>query len=109
MEYHKTWVYLAKLFGFEIVGSVQSKPGVEPGPKHLEELRTLIASQKVKEIIVDNFCRAPGPEPPAREPGVKVAVLPGQPGGEAGTDDYVAFMNHVIDRLVAPPSRPHSE
>jgi ABC-type Zn2+ transport system substrate-binding protein/surface adhesin len=46
IEYHKTWIYLAKLFGFEIVGSIQSKPGVEPGPKHIEELKSTIAARR---------------------------------------------------------------
>jgi ABC-type Zn uptake system ZnuABC Zn-binding protein ZnuA len=100
IEYHKSWVYLAKLFGFEIVGSIQSKPGVEPGPKHLEELRSTIAAQKVKGIIVDNFYPVAVPEALARETGVKVAVVPGQPGGEAGTDDYVGFIGNIVDRLV---------
>jgi len=100
IEYHKTWVYLARLLGFEIVGSIQSKPGVEPGPKHLEELKALIGSQKVKEIIVDNFYPLSVPEALARETGVKVAVVPGQPGGEPGTEDYVGFMSHVVDKLV---------
>jgi zinc/manganese transport system substrate-binding protein len=100
IEYHKTWVYLGKLFGFEIVGSIQSKPGVEPGPKHLEELRSTIAAQKVKGIIVDNFYPVSVPEALARETGIKVAVVPGQPGGEAGTEDYVAFISYIVDRLV---------
>ena len=100
IEYHKTWVYLAKILGFEMVGSIQSKPGIEPGPKHIEELKALIAAQKVKEIIVDNFYDPSVPNALARDTGVKVAVVPGQPGGEAGTDDYVGFMGFVIDRLV---------
>jgi zinc/manganese transport system substrate-binding protein len=100
IEYHKTWIYLAKLLGFEIVGSVQSKPGVPPGPRHVEALKTLIGAQKVREIIVDNFYPLDIPEALARETGVKVAVVPGQPGGEAGTDDYIAFMDHVIGKLV---------
>jgi zinc/manganese transport system substrate-binding protein len=100
IEFHKTWVYLAKLLGFEIVGSVQAKPGVPPGPRHFDELKKLIAGQKVKAIIVDNFYPLDVPEALARETGVKVAVVPGQPGGEAGTEDYVAFMSHVIDKLV---------
>src|SRR5258705_11547 len=86
--------------GFEIVGSIQSKPGVEPGPKHIEELKALITSQKVKGIIVDNFYDPAVPNALARDTGVKVAVVPGQPGGEAGTDDYVQFIGFVIDRLV---------
>ena len=100
LEYHKTWIYLAKILGFEIVGSIQSKPGIEPGPKHIEELKTIIAAQKVKEIIVDNFYDPSVPNALARDTGVKVAVVPGQPGGDAGTDDYVGFMGFVIDRLV---------
>ena len=100
IEFHRTWIYLAKLFGFEIVGSIQPKPGVEPGPKHVEELKSLISSQKVKFIIVDNFYPVSVPEALARETGAKVAVVPGQPGGEAGTDDYVQFIGFIIDRLV---------
>jgi len=100
IEYHKTWIYLGKILGFEIVGSIQSKPGIEPGPKHIEELKAIIAAQKVKEIIVDNFYDPSVPNALARDTGVKVAVVPGQPGGEAGTDDYVGFMGFVIDRLV---------
>jgi zinc/manganese transport system substrate-binding protein len=100
IEFHRTWIYLAKLFGFEIVGSIQPKPGVEPGPKHLEELKERISSQKVKFIIVDNFYPLSVPETLARESGMKVAVVPGQPGGEAGTDDYVQFIGFIVDRLV---------
>lgn len=100
IEYHKTWIYLAKLLGFEIAGSIQSKPGVEPGPKHIEELKSIIAARKVKEIIVDNFYDPSVPNALARDTGVKVALVPGQPGGEPGTEDYVKFMDFVIDRLV---------
>lgn len=100
IEYHKTWIYLGKILGFEIVGSIQSKPGIEPGPKHIEELKAIIAAQKVKLIIVDNFYDPSVPNALARDTGVKVAIVPGQPGGEAGTEDYVAFMGFVIDRLV---------
>ncbi|HLF94516.1 MAG TPA: metal ABC transporter substrate-binding protein [Planctomycetota bacterium] len=100
IEYHKTWTYAAKLFGFEIVGSIQSKPGIEPGPRHIEELKKVIADRKVKGIIVDNFYEMAVPNALARETGVKVAVVPGQPGGEAGTEDYVAFLTHVLEKLV---------
>jgi zinc/manganese transport system substrate-binding protein len=100
LEFHRTWIYLAKLLGFEIVGYIQPKPGVEPGPKHIEELKSLIAAQKVKTIIVDNFYPLSVPEALAKEAGAKVAVVPGQPGGEAGTDDYVQFIGFIIDKLV---------
>ena len=49
---------------------------------------------------MDNFYSPAVPEALARDTGVKVAIVPGQPGGEAGTDDYVAFIGFIIDRLV---------
>ena len=100
IEYHKTWIYLAKICGFELVGSIQSKPGIEPGPKHVADLKKIIADQKVKSIIVYNFYDPSVPNALSRDTGVKVAIVPGQPGGEAGTDDYVSFVTHVLEKLV---------
>lgn len=100
LEYHKSWIYLAKLLGFELVGSVQVKPGIEPGPKHVEVLKELIPKEKVRLVIVDNFYDPSVPNALARETGVKVVIVPGQPGGEAGTEDYVAFMDRVVGLLV---------
>jgi zinc/manganese transport system substrate-binding protein len=99
IEFHKSWIYLAKTFGFEIVGSVQPKPGIEPGPQHLQSLAALIRDQKVRVIIVDNFYSLASPNALAEQTGAKVAVVPNQPGGE-GTADYAAFIDKVLDTLV---------
>ena len=100
IEFHKSWIYVVKLFGFEIVGNVQPKPGIEPGPKDLNDLEALMKAQKVKFIIVDNFYNPSNPRALAEKTGAKVAIVPNQPGGEAGTDDYFKFMDHVLDKLV---------
>jgi len=99
VEFHKSWVYLAKTFGFEIVGSVQPKPGIEPGPQHLQALTALIRAQKVRVILVDNFYGLANPNALAEQAGAKVAVVPNQPGGE-GPADYVAFVDRVLDTLL---------
>ncbi len=101
VEFHKTWVYLAKVVGFEIVGSVEPKPGIKPGPRHLEELRGTIRSQGVRLILVENYQDLGNPRDLAGKTGAKVVVVPSQPGGEPGTGDYFKFMDHVLDRLVA--------
>jgi zinc/manganese transport system substrate-binding protein len=99
VEFHKSWVYLAKTFGFEIIGSVQPKPGIEPGPQHMQSLAALIRDQKVRAIIVDNFYSLANPNALAEQTGAKVAVVPNQPGGE-GPADYVAFIDKVLDTLL---------
>jgi ABC-type Zn uptake system ZnuABC Zn-binding protein ZnuA len=100
VEFHKTWVYDARLFGFEIVGSVQPKPGIEPGPKDLSDLVEKMKAEKVRIIIVDNFYNPANPRKLAEATGAKVAIVPNQPGGEKDTDDYFKFMDHVLDKLV---------
>ena len=100
VEFHKTWVYDAKLFGFEIIGSVQPKPGIEPGPKDLSDLADKMKAEKVKFIIVDNFYSPANPRKLAEETGAKIAIVPNQPGGEKDTEDYFKFMDHVIDKMV---------
>ena len=86
--------------GFEIIGSVEKKPGIQPGPKHLEDMENLMRAQKVRVLIVDNFYDPSYAKALGERAGAKVAVVPNQPGGEAGTEDYVKFMDHVIDRLL---------
>jgi len=99
IEFHKSWVYLARTFGFEIVGSVQPKPRIEPGPQHLQALADLVRDQKVRVILVDNFYSLANPNALAEQTGAKVAVVPNQPGGE-GTADYAAFIDRVLDTLL---------
>ncbi|MBI4161868.1 MAG: zinc ABC transporter substrate-binding protein [Acidobacteria bacterium] len=100
VQFHKTWVYLSKLLGFQIVGSIEPKPGIKPGPKHLQSLRDLMESQGVRLLIVENYQDPSDPNALAAATGAKVVIVPTQPGGEAGTDDYFQLMDYVIDRLV---------
>ena len=100
VEFHKTWIYFAKLFGFELVGSVQPKPGMSPGPKDLLALAGTMAKNGVKLIIVDNFYPTAEPKSLADKTGAKVALVPDQPGGEVGAEDYFKFIDFVLDRMV---------
>ena len=100
IEFHRTWIYLAKLFGFEIVGAIEAKPGIDSGPKHLVDLVATMKSRKAKLIIVENFQDSSKPTRVAKESGAVVVTLPAQPGGEEGTDGYVAFIDRVVTKLV---------
>lgn len=100
VEFHKTWAYFSRLFGFEIVGSVEPKPGIKPGPKHLQELEETIKGKGVRVIVVENYQDLANPRHLAERTGARVAVLPTQPGGEAGTGDFVKLVDHVLDRML---------
>ena len=100
VQQHKIWVYFAKLFDFQLVGSVEERPWIPPGPPHLRQLIDTIRNEKVRLIVVDNFYDPANARWLAEQTGAKVAIVPDQPGGEAGTDDYFKFIDHVLDRML---------
>lgn len=98
VEFHKTWIYFAKLFGFEIVGSVQPKPGIEPTARHLAGLTETMRGAGVRILIVDDFYDPSYARALAERTDARVAIVPSQP---AGGQSYFRFMDGLIDRLVA--------
>jgi len=36
------WAYFARAFGFQIVGTIEEKPGIPPGPQHVLEITRTI-------------------------------------------------------------------
>jgi zinc/manganese transport system substrate-binding protein len=100
VEFHRTWIYFARLFGFQIVGSIEEKPGIEPGGRHLADLAATMKEKKARLIIVENYQGMSAPRRVAEEAGAVVVTIPAQPGGEPGTDAYVAFIDHLVTKLV---------
>ena len=101
IEFHKVWSYFASTFGFELVGTIEEKPGIAPGPRHVTDTVAKVKASKVKLILVDNFYDPALPRRIAKEGGAKAVVLPNQVRGEKGVNDYFSLMNHVIDAMVA--------
>lgn len=101
VEFHKVWVYFASTFGFELVGTIEEKPGIAPGPRHVSDTVKLVQARKVKLILVDNFYDPALPRRIARDGGAKAVVLPNQVRGEKRARDYFALIDHVLDAMVA--------
>ncbi|HXG62622.1 MAG TPA: metal ABC transporter substrate-binding protein [Planctomycetota bacterium] len=100
VEFHRTWVYFARLFGLEIVGSVEPKPGIAPGPQHLARLRELLRQGGAGLILVENYQDLSNPRALEEQTGVRMVVLPTQPGGEPGTEDYFKMIDFILGRLL---------
>jgi len=101
LEFHKVWVYFASTYGFEIIGTIEEKPGIAPGPRHVTDTIDKVKANKVKLILVDNFYDPALPRRIAKEGGAKAVVLPNQVKGEKGINDYFSLMDHVIGAMVA--------
>ncbi len=101
IEFHKIWAYTAATFGFQLVGTIEEKPGIAPGPRHVRDTIALVRSAPVKLILVDNFYDPALPERIAREGGARAVIIPNQVRGEKGVNDYFSLMEHVLRAMVA--------
>jgi len=99
VTYHKSWEYFTGRFGLEVVGEMESKPGVAPSPAHLAELITTMNAQGAKVIIREPFYPENLTRVVADKTGATVLTLPESPGGVPGTDDYFSFMDYIVKQV----------
>jgi len=99
VSYHETWTYLARRFGFKVVGYCEPKPGIPPTPNDLEKLIKVMKSQGVKAIIKAPVYPDKIPNFVASQTGAKVYTLPAHVEGVAEVKDYFALFDYLIAKL----------
>ena len=100
-EFHKVWVYFARVFGLQLLGTIEEKPGIPPGPQHVRQVIETVRSEKARLILVDNFYDPSLPNSIARETGAVVVLLPNQVGGEPGIKTYFDLIDLLIRKMTA--------
>ena len=101
VEFHKVWIYFARIFGIQLMGTVEERPGIPPGPQHVRQVTELVRSQKIPLIMVDNFYDPSLPNSIARQTGAAVVLLPNQVEGEPEIKTYFDLIDHLIHQLSA--------
>jgi ABC-type Zn uptake system ZnuABC Zn-binding protein ZnuA len=100
ISYHEEWNYFADEFGMTYFGTVELKPGIDPTPRHIEEL---IASMKAEHVpIVVREPQFPEKVPAliAEQTGAKLITLPIMPGAVPHTDTYIEMMDYIVKTMV---------
>lgn len=103
--YHRTWSYLARRFGFEVVGYCEPKPGIEPSPADIRDLVETMARERARLIIHAPVYSPRIPLAVAREvekragQPVRVMMLPAHVGGVPEAGDYFALFDYLLTKL----------
>jgi zinc/manganese transport system substrate-binding protein len=99
VAYHQTWVYFEKLFGIEIIGYLEPKPGIPPSPKHVEQLIKNIRQQNARVILAENYFD----ERKVREIAEKVQGIPVivSIGTMGDSETYFTLVDGWINQLTA--------
>ena len=99
VTYHRSWSYLAKHFGLEILGQLEPKPGIPPTSKHLAELMKEMKEKKAKVIIKESYNETRTANRVAEETGSVVIDLAQSVGESKEMPDYIQMMESNITRL----------
>ena len=101
VSYHQDLPYLAKRYGIELIGTIETKPGVPATPGHLEELVAAMKQQHAQLVIREVAYELPLAETVAQQTGARLATISTLTGGLPGADTYVAFVDANLRALVA--------
>ena len=97
--YHKNWAYLEDRFGVRCAEFVEAKPGIPPTPRHVASLLEKMTSEGITVILAASHYDERKVETVAQRGMARAVVVPMNPGGRAGVDDYFALVDTWIDGL----------
>jgi ABC-type Zn uptake system ZnuABC Zn-binding protein ZnuA len=100
VSYHQDLIYLADRFGIEMVGTIETKPGVPATPAHLEELINTMKQEQVKLVIREIAYEMPLAQTVAERTNAQVATISSMAGGLPGADSYVDFVDANLKALL---------
>jgi ABC-type Zn uptake system ZnuABC Zn-binding protein ZnuA len=98
VTYHKTFDYLARRFGLEVIDNLEPKPGIPPSPTHVAALVPKMQAEQVRLILVEPFRERKTPDFVAEKTGARVVALPIMPGG-AEARDYLGLIDYDVKQV----------
>jgi ABC-type Zn uptake system ZnuABC Zn-binding protein ZnuA len=101
VAYHKNWIYFKNLFGLDIVGYVEPKPGIPPSPKHVEVLIKKMKDNNVKIILAANYFDKSKINNICDKVGARAVIVPLYIKGMEEIDDIFKLYNFWITQLKA--------
>jgi zinc/manganese transport system substrate-binding protein len=98
ITYHKSFSYFADWTGLEIVDTVESKPGIPPSSKHVDDLIKLIPQEGVKAILIESYYPKKVPQYLSEKSNIPLLLLPTDTD-EAGINSYIDLIDTLIQQI----------
>jgi ABC-type Zn uptake system ZnuABC Zn-binding protein ZnuA len=100
ISYHEEWNYFAERFGLNYFGTVELKPGIDPTPRHIEELTASMKAEHVPIVVREPQFPEKVPKRIAEQTGATMITLPIMPGGVPKTETYIKMMDYIVHTMV---------
>jgi zinc/manganese transport system substrate-binding protein len=100
ISYHQDLVYFAARYGIDLVGTIETKPGIPATPGHLEELLQTMQREKV-QLVIREVSYDPGlAKSLAEKTGARLVTISALAGG-LGKPGYLESLQANLEALVA--------
>ncbi|MDB6025684.1 MAG: zinc transporter substrate-binding protein [Verrucomicrobiales bacterium] len=107
VSYHEEWLYFARRFGMQAFDTIELKPGVDPTPRHIQQLISTMKAEHVPIVVREPQFPEKVPKLVAEQTGATLVKLPIMPGGVPNTDTYIEMMDYILHTLhAAAPKQP---
>jgi ABC-type Zn uptake system ZnuABC Zn-binding protein ZnuA len=100
IAYHEEWNYFAARFGMNFFGTVELRPGIDPTPRHIEELVSAMKTEHVPIVVREPQFPERVPKRIAQQTGATMVTLPIMPGGVPNTETYIKMMDYIVHTMV---------
>jgi len=97
--YHKEWDYFSREFDVPCVDYIEPKPGIPPTPSHVQEVIEKMKQQKIQVLLSTSYYDRNQVQEVAARTGAKAVIVPGNAGGEPGTDSYIGLVSLWVQAL----------
>jgi len=101
VSYHKNWAYFAELFGIEMVGEIEPKPGIPPSARDVANIINTMTRENIKVIFAANYFDENKVKLICEKVGARPIIVPLSTRGEEAAKDYFALIDLWLDRLLA--------
>jgi ABC-type Zn uptake system ZnuABC Zn-binding protein ZnuA len=105
VAYHNSWPYFARRFRLDVIGFIETKPGVPPSPSHLADIVRDMRARGVRIVVRE-------PHEPERDvafvasrAGAQIVKLAASVGVLPGADDYISLFDVNVAALMAAVSK----
>ena len=101
VAYHNSWPYFARRFRLDVIGFIETKPGVPPSPSHLAGIVREMRARGARIVVRE-------PHEPERDvafvaskAGAQVVTLAASVGALARADDYISLFEVNVEALAS--------
>lgn len=97
--YHNEWPYLVQFAGLKMQRFLEPKPGVPPGPRHLQQLEADMKMEGIRVIVQPTYYSRSASESLAARTQGRVVILCQNVGELPEAGDYFAWMEFNVRQL----------